>query len=128
MEKFLKLPNSAKAGLVIGGSFLLMGTSWLLNRNPTSNAQRQRAHDHKNPKNQLKSTNNSDSSHFSEDYDKYSTDLNTVHFHKNRPRPKTRKKIFLTDNEDFSSVNENFDEYRERIHSKIYNNSNVLKE
>ena len=127
MERIMKLPNAAKASILIGGSLLIMGTSWLLNKEPSEN-------NHKRVKKRAKraanaqSTNNTNSSCFSENYDKYSDELPTERFNREKAKPRIKKKVFLTDNEDFSSVNENFDEFKERIHSKIFNNSSGVQE
>ena len=141
MKKLLELTDTQKAGALIGGSVLLIGTSWLINRiNTTTNKIKKRKKNNKKNYSYSDSdedNNNvyykngqktSDSSCNSEDYDDYSTELNELKNVKKtkKKQKKAKRKIFLTDNEEISSVNENFDEVKEKMHRKLYFNNSSL--
>lgn len=129
MENISKLSSQTKSSIIVGGTLLIMGVSWLLTRpsdkDKKSNSKKKR--DGKRDKN-LKATQNTDSSCYSENYDNYSAEMKPRKVKEGRDNYRKKMKVFLTDNEDLSSVNENFDEFKERVHRKIFNSSSVVLE
>lgn len=130
MERLGDLSSKAKSSLIVGGTILLMGVSWLLTRpkqkkdGAKEDGKRKQGEGGK----KLKSTDMTDSSCYSEHYDNFSAEMRVDKRGGRSDLKKRKRKVFLTDNEDLSSVNENFNEIKEQFHNRLYNSSSVLFE